>query len=295
MSSEGLHITPKGTYVCGPRSPYHPNVRLRLGEDKVAVYAWPSRGGVIILDDAEAIDLEFLGLDPLNPPLERLREQDGEDAFSQSLLCLGAKWWDSEERHFFVSEEKAASGGYDAAGHRDGSFMDVERPDPTTREKRWVKVGWPSTGGLWISEFDQTWGGVEDENDLPPRGERFARVKMARSMDERCKILEDRFRGRFLKDMSDYEGHAFLRAWDWKKTGEVGPLLTPEETFNRWRDSLNSGKRLSHENENAGGNERTVPDDQEGASWWLRIAQSVVGKTSTTSSQPAVPSAAQTV
>jgi hypothetical protein len=38
-------------------------------------------GGVIVLDNAEAIDSELLELDPLNPPVERLAEQAAEDSF----------------------------------------------------------------------------------------------------------------------------------------------------------------------------------------------------------------------
>lgn len=54
-------------------------------------------------------------------------------------------------------------------------------------------------------------------------------------MDERCRILKDRFNGRFYQDVGDYEGDAFLRAWEWKETGEVGDLLTPSQTVQEWR------------------------------------------------------------
>jgi hypothetical protein len=41
---------------------------------------------VIILDNTEAIDFESLGLNPLDPPVERLNDQAAEDAFCQRLL-----------------------------------------------------------------------------------------------------------------------------------------------------------------------------------------------------------------
>jgi hypothetical protein len=105
------------------------------------------------------------------------------------------------------------------------------------REKRWVKVGWPSTGGLWVSEFDTVWGGVDEEENLPP-DEGLARVTLARTMDERCQILRDWFRGKFYASLGDYEGYAFLRAWEWKWTGEVGKdLLTSDETSREWAAS----------------------------------------------------------
>ena len=87
----------------------------------------------------ETIDFEFLGLNPLDPPVERADNQAAEDAFGQRLLLLDAKWWDGEARYLAM----AHLGVY---GHADGvSRMDVG-PQPTMREKQFVKVGWPSTG-----------------------------------------------------------------------------------------------------------------------------------------------------
>lgn len=57
---------------------------------------------MIVLDSAEVIDFEFLGLSPLDPPVKRLDNQAAEDAFCQRLLLLGAKWWDSEARYLAV-------------------------------------------------------------------------------------------------------------------------------------------------------------------------------------------------
>ncbi len=40
--------------------------------------------------------------------------------------------------------------------------------------------------------------------------------------------------------LKDYEGSAFLRAWEWKWTGEIErSLLTPDETVQRYRDFKN--------------------------------------------------------
>ena len=65
---------------------------------------------------------------------------------------------------------------------------------------------------------------------------------MARTMDERCQIMREKFRAKFYEDVRQYEGQAFVNAWDWKITGEVGPLLSPEETFQHWKESR-SGRR----------------------------------------------------
>ena len=62
------------------------------------------------------------------------------------------------------------------------------------REKRFVKVSWPSTGGLWVTEFNTTFGGVDEEDNLLPHNEGAGRLRMARTMYERCAILRDRFK-----------------------------------------------------------------------------------------------------
>jgi hypothetical protein len=183
---------------------------------------------VIVLDDAEAIDFEFLGLNPLDPPAERLNDQAAEDAFCLRLLLLGAKWWDSEARCLVVARLEVSSS---QAG---GSFRADDEPRPTMREKRFVKVGWPSTGGLWVAEFDTTFAGVDEEDNLLPDDVGAAQLRMARTMDERCAILRDRFKATFYEHPRDYKGYAFLNSWETKEAGEVGPLLQPDETARLW-------------------------------------------------------------
>ena len=220
---------PRERYVCGGMTyPYDSTVRTSFGDHDAAIYAWPSKGGVIILNGADAIDFDFLGLNPLDPPLERLPDQNAEDEFCQRLLLLGAKWWDSEARYsIIVAIEECQS----RAG--EGSFVVADQPAVTMREKRFVKVGWPSTGGLWVAEFDTVFAGVhEEDNEIPEAPSRF---QMARTMDERCTLLRDRFEATFYKTLEDYEGYAFLKSWGNKETGEVGPLLQPNETFELWK------------------------------------------------------------
>lgn len=77
------------------------------------------------------------------------------------------------------------------------------------REKRLIKVGWPSTGGVWIAEFDRTWAGVDEEDNLVPEGEELGQLRMARTMDERCAILRDRFKAIFHRDLKSYNGYRF--------------------------------------------------------------------------------------
>ena len=233
-------------HVCGPSYLFDPQRRTSFTPTAAAIYAWPSRGGVIILDNADAIDLEFLNLDPLDPPPKRLDRQAEEDAFSQRLLHLGAKWWDSEARYIIVSVMET---GDVIGGRIHGAFPIDEQPKPTMREKRLVLVGWPSTGGVWIADFDTTWAGVDEDNLCD---EDVGRLKMARTMNERCALLRDRFGATFYEDVKDYDGYGFFNAWQWKTTGEVGPLLSPSETADLWsraynnRSGLNNSKRGQH-------------------------------------------------
>jgi hypothetical protein len=76
--------------------------RTCLKQDTVNIQGWPSRGGIIVLENATPPDFDFLHLDPLDPPLLRSTDQDAEDALCQGLLRLGATWWDSEARYRFI-------------------------------------------------------------------------------------------------------------------------------------------------------------------------------------------------
>ncbi|KAL9618506.1 MAG: hypothetical protein Q9160_006762 [Pyrenula sp. 1 TL-2023] len=193
------------------------NRRTAINDIEVYVFAWPSKGGVIILEHTEGIDFEFLGLDPVNPPPTRLQNQAEEDVFCQRLLLLGAKWWDSEIRWRFLK----------AADERDEATIEAleeeTEPAPTMRERRWVSVGWPTGGGLWVAEFDTTLWEIEEEHNIVP--EDTARLRLARTMDERCQVLKEHLGGRYYEDISEYEGYAFLNSWNATEQGEVGPLL----------------------------------------------------------------------
>ena len=221
---------------CGPTYPYDPTVRTTFTDTDARISAWPSHGGVIILDSAEAMDFEFLGLNPLDPPLRRLDDQAAEDRFCRQLLLLGAKWWDSEARYSIVAAIELRAGGGDSGRRVSNAFVLEEQPTPTMREKRLLRVGWPQGegGGVWIAEFDTTWAGVDEETKLLPADEELGRLRMTRTMNERCVMLRDRFRGRFYTDLREYEGYGFFNSWAERRTGEVGPLLKPEETREMW-------------------------------------------------------------
>jgi hypothetical protein len=236
MPAHGPRPLRREIYVCGDLSPcpYDSTVRASFDDNEASIYAWPSRGGVIILNKADAIDFEFVGLNPIDPPSSRFKEQEDEDAFCQHLLLLGAKWWDSEARYsIFVAHKKGAGCAVM------GRFAVSKQPPVTMRERRFVKVAWPSTGGLWVAEFDTDIVGIDEEENLVPTEP--SRLQMARTMDQRRDLLRDHFEGTFYKSLEDYEGYAFLKSWE-KHSGEVGPLLQPDEANLLWKreDNIHS-------------------------------------------------------
>lgn len=171
----------------------------------------------------------------MQPQLKRDEDQAREDAFCQQLLRLGAKLWDSMIRFQVVEALRSGRDPAYTRGRPRGT-----QPDPTKREKRWVSVGWPAAGGLWVAEFETADQGttIQEEEDLPPEDLGLAKVWLARTMEERCQLLRDEFKGRYYSDVEEYQGYAFLNAWDWKHTGECGALISAEETCAEWRANL---------------------------------------------------------
>jgi hypothetical protein len=124
-----------------------PTMRIVFHTNGVNVWGWPSRGGVIVLERVTALDCDFLGLDPVDLPMLRDRDQDAEDALYQRLLLLGAKWFDSDARRDFIFG-LMEDDDTDLTAVRAG-----EKPPPTATERRWVAVAYPDgrgpEGGVW--------------------------------------------------------------------------------------------------------------------------------------------------
>ncbi|KIN06803.1 hypothetical protein OIDMADRAFT_173992 [Oidiodendron maius Zn] len=201
--------------ICPPRRPNRPMRRIAFLRNTVSAWAWPSRGGLIVLERLTPVDLDFLGLGPLRLLIERDPDQDAEDCFCQQLLHLGAKWFDSVERCQFV-------GGVAGEDERcvDDLVAGVEEP-LTTMERQWVCVGITSNEGLWVAEYDTPLPFVKDKHNLEPHDS--AKVLLARTMDERCSILKG-MGAKFYETIEQYDGMACLRAWEKKTTGEIGPF-----------------------------------------------------------------------
>ena len=191
-----------------------------------------SRGGVIILEEATHVDFTFLGLSKTDPPLKRDYGHESnenvdrdsvavkEDALCQRLILLGAKWWDSEARYQFVKSVEAGQGPAIA----DVDWGRVE--EPRLRKRRWVRVGLEGVTttvssvpremhaefdhrdedegvGLWVLDCDSNMHNVLEEENMVPMD--AGRLGLARSMDERCRILKS-LGARFYGGLEDYDG-----------------------------------------------------------------------------------------
>ncbi|KAL6229201.1 hypothetical protein BDW75DRAFT_250008 [Aspergillus navahoensis] len=176
-------------FVCPPPRRDSSTERTEIGFDTIRIYAWPSRGGVIVPTNANIRD----------------RDQDAEDKVCKQLLYLGATWYDSKVRFKLVAA--VLDGGREA------------------RNNLAIKAGWPSTGGLWVVEFgnprlEDVMSEVDGDGvyEVDYVGG-CAAVMLARDMDERCEILRS-LGGRFYASLMEYDGDGCLKAWEVKRIGE---------------------------------------------------------------------------
>jgi hypothetical protein len=128
------------------------------------IYAWPCSGGVVIKDDADVVDMAFLGFDRFLPPTHRFpaEQQEREEEFARLLRRVGGKWWSSPLR-----ASQVAMGWKEAEGSERESWF----------------FGWApadGSGGVWALCYD-----VDDER-IPET----AILRMAVTMEERCVLLE---------------------------------------------------------------------------------------------------------
>lgn len=146
------------------------------------VYGWPSIGGVIIRPTADAVELEYLGLDRLDPSIEILNDQDLEDKFCSLLLSIGGVWWPSIRRYEAIN------------------LPGIDPPEgPTEGEQRIYRyMGWPTTGGVWVSTYE-----AEPEGDAPILPGDIGRLKLCFAMEERCEMLKTHFGATFYPNANE--------------------------------------------------------------------------------------------
>ena len=60
-SRNKAHFPPRGTIKCGPNKiPETPSLRTSFTDTGATIWAWPSRGGVIVLEEVTGVDFTFL-------------------------------------------------------------------------------------------------------------------------------------------------------------------------------------------------------------------------------------------
>jgi hypothetical protein len=217
-------------HLCGPRTIYDSVKDLSKRVDfyeEITIFAWPSRGGVIVLERPCPADFDFLGLDRLDPPKKRHATRQEEDDFAQRLLLLGGKWWDSPARRALFIEPD----------HSQDEEVMAAQPEPTARENAWVGTAWPSSGGLVVAEWPTMMypGGRMDE--VAP--DDVSRLFLCMTIDEKATVLMDRLGGKRWKGVEDYEGKAFIGSWG-NHRGEVGEL---QQTWPNEGESQNLGSK----------------------------------------------------
>lgn len=124
------------------------------------VRGFPSAGGIYLLQDAGLVELEFLFLDRFH---ETPRSNDAveEDAFCQRMRAMGAQWFDSEEE---ADDEPP---------------LEYKNGKRVGRTQLWL--GWCANGGVWALEIDEYEGARRGIG---------GRIRNAKDMEERCKVIE---------------------------------------------------------------------------------------------------------
>ncbi|PTB65188.1 hypothetical protein BBK36DRAFT_1204443 [Trichoderma citrinoviride] len=139
--------------------------RVSIGASPGAlVKGWPSKGGIYILEDCFGIELDFLKLDRFHSqpsPSGPDAAAEEEEAHCNRMRQLGAVWWESKEQWFLQK------------------LMEPNEPS-LRRRQRFVKVGWPVGGGVWVIDIT-----VDDASTR-----HAGIIYNAHDMEERCRLIE---------------------------------------------------------------------------------------------------------
>jgi len=202
-------------FTCPPPKFWDTRKRVDWTDHGCHVFGWPSTGGVVIKEDADAVDLQFLGLNRLDPQKERWGDQEREDEFVRRLRMVGGKFWRGEWEARKVWKWEVDLDW----GMMPGREVDLDwGMMPRREDVRKVVYGWVSMekgGGIWVRRYGGegiSWPEEEEEVDGDQEEEKgyvsvdLGRLKMAVSMEERCEIMEKWLEAKFYKDPRDYKG-----------------------------------------------------------------------------------------
>ncbi|KAI1396730.1 hypothetical protein F4819DRAFT_474392 [Hypoxylon fuscum] len=182
--------------------------------------AYPSTGGVVLLRNPLAVDLQYLGLPNTH---DTARSPDEDDDLATRMVQLGAQWcpnWDIYFRH--------------SSRVHDGIFYDYHFPSK-------VDVAFPTTGGAWVANFtrDALRYRYEDkvcQSWLPHEPDLWGvRMRYALTMNDKSEMMKD-LGGTFYTSVDEVPGLA-------KTVHEAVSLFEPfKERLNNMEDDGYRGR-----------------------------------------------------
>jgi hypothetical protein len=125
------------------------------------IYSYPSTGGIVVKNDADDVDLQFLDLDT-DLGAQRTYNKAEEDEFSRQLQRLGGKWWPNKDDWRSATPSDTAEAILNQKG--EVNFF-----------------GWPSSGGVYVLSY-------ASRHDLPSG---FGKLHLATDMDHRCELMKE--------------------------------------------------------------------------------------------------------
>jgi hypothetical protein len=153
------------------------------------IFAYPSTGGVVIKNDADLVDMHFLGLDRFSPCEKRYDDDVQETMFSRQVRKVGGKWWPDMGRYVNVT----VGARQPIAEERVERYFGWPNQDaPSENSSEDTK---PKETGVFVLEYD-----VDDPEEIET-----ARLRMAISMAEKVELMK-RMGAKFYADPRDYEG-----------------------------------------------------------------------------------------
>ncbi|KAL8720265.1 MAG: hypothetical protein Q9181_007938 [Wetmoreana brouardii] len=137
-----------------------PNLRTQFGGRATLVRGFPSKGGIYLLSIVGLVELDFLALDRFHETLPSTNPSE-EDAFCNRMRAMGARWFEDE-----TEADK--------------------QPPPRIKDGKLVGsmelwLGWPESGGVWVLEIEEFEGARRGVG---------GRIRNAKDMEERCKVIE---------------------------------------------------------------------------------------------------------
>ncbi|KAL8700966.1 MAG: hypothetical protein Q9201_005158 [Fulgogasparrea decipioides] len=143
----------RGRHVSGPVT----NLRTCFGGRASLVLGFPSKGGIYLVENVGLVEMEFLALDYFHEALPSTNPSE----VCQRIRAVGAQWFEDETEADKQPPPRV----------KDGKLVG--------RMELWLS--WPESGGVWVLEVEKLKGARRGIG---------GRIKNAKDMEERCKVIE---------------------------------------------------------------------------------------------------------